>query len=217
MTMAKRVRVYSMAIVIVVTTLFIAQQFSSLRTEYRATKSINENRGTAPARFTADLGLWKGNLPLTRPIVNVASIPTDSNGYAASYEGEVVGGYRWGSGNIFVTSQASERILVHEFGHAVTFDAVVLYCDGDVHEAIRITFDTLMDFDRESDASELPTALRDVAIEYQAIPTEVYGNAYYTERLSEYIAQSFALYTAGQTVPPVVGEWLMELENDGGR
>ena len=144
----------------------------------------------------------------------IGDIPTDANEYAASYEGHVVGGYQWGTGEISLTSDASERVLVHEYGHAATFDALVADC-GDTHEAIRITFDVLMDFDRDSDVSELPASLREVATEYQSVPVNIYGSTYYMERLTEYIAQSFARYTAGQPVPPVVGAWLSELENEG--
>lgn len=152
---------------------------------------------------------------MARTTITTTTVDMKNNDYAAAYDEEAVGGYIWGTGVIVVKPQASQMVLAHELGHALTYDALVNINGNDMTAATKVLFASVLDFGRTSDVRELPTQLRDVATEYQTVDPDIYGSTYYTERLTEYLAQSFARYTAGQTVPPVVGEWLAELDGEG--
>ena len=215
MTVAQRVRVYSVVVVAVVATLLVANQVVTLTTAQTAAENIRTNMSDVPAYQTTNLGKWHGSLPIARTVTVTTTVDLATNDYAAAYNAEVAGGYVWGTGEIVLTPEANQMVVVHELGHALTYEALVLYCDGDMIEAVRVLFGSVTDFNRTSDVRELPTALRDVATEYKSVPADVYGSTYYTERLTEYLAQSFARHCNGQPVPPVVEAWLAGLENEG--
>jgi hypothetical protein len=200
--------------VVVITIVVINSILTTVKT-HDAAMTIKSNMTGVPAYQVANLGRWHGSLPMARTTITTTTVDMKNNDYAAAYDEEAVGGYLWGTGEIVVKPQASQMVLAHEYGHALTADALTVYENGDMTAATNVLFDEVLDFNRTSDVRELPAQLRDVAAEYQSVDPDIYGSTYYTERLTEYLAQSFARYTAGQTVPPVVGEWLAELDGEG--
>jgi hypothetical protein len=215
--MANRFGVYSVAIVSVVATLVIANSIITLTNAHTAAQTIKSNTSAVPAYQVTNLGQWHGRLPMARTVVTSTTVDLKANDYAANYSEEAVGGYLWGTGVIVVKPEASQMVLAHEYGHALTYEYLVSISGNDMTAATSELFGSVLDFGRTSDISELPTALRDVATEYQSTDPDIYGSTYYTERLTEYLAQSFARYCSGQSVPPVTEKWLTELDNAGGR
>jgi hypothetical protein len=220
MTMATRVRFYGTALAALIIILFVANGILTTVNSHKAAELISANRGDVPAYQVVDLGCWTGELPLARPVITSTTVDLTNNDYTANYDAEAVGGYLWGTGEIVLKPNATANILRHEFGHALLADALVVYHDGDMAAATKTLLlkdDAVVNFGRTSDINDLPEALREVATEYQSVPENIYGSTYYTERLTEYIAQSFAGFCGGHSVPPVVGAWLTELQADGGR
>lgn len=215
--MANRVSIYGLTIVAVVAILLVANSILITVKTHEAAAVIVSNRGEVPAYQVTNLGRWNGTLPMARTIVATTTVDMKNNDYAAAYDEEAVGGYIWGTGEIVVKPSASQLVVAHEYGHALTFDALVTYQGGDVAAATNDLFSVVVDFGRDSNINSLPEELREVAAEYQTVPENIYGSTYYTERLTEYLAQSFARYCDGQSVPPVTNEWLAELNTDGGR
>lgn len=215
--MANRVQVYGLTITAVVVVLVIANNIITLTNAHDAAQTIKSNTGTVPAYQTTNLGRWNGSLPMARTTITTTTVDLKANDYAANYSEEAVGGYLWGTGEIVVKPSASQMVLAHEYGHALTADTLTVYENGDMTAATKVLFDEVLDFGRTNDTRELPTQLREVAREYQEVPENIYGSTYYTERLTEYLAQSFARYCSGQSVPPVTEKWLAELQTDGGR
>lgn len=215
--MANRVRVYGTAIVTVVIVLAIANSIITLTTAYEAAQTIKSNMTGIPAYQITNLGNWHGRLPMARTVITTTTVDMKNNSYAAAYDEEAVGGYIWGTGEVVVKPEATVNVLRHEMGHALTYDALVIYSGNDMTAATKELFASVVDFDRDSNINSLPIELQEVAREYQSVNPDIYGSTYYSERLTEYLAQSFAVYCSGQNVPPVTKAWLAELQTDGGR
>jgi hypothetical protein len=163
-----------------------------------------------PAYLTGALGSWRGTLPRARSVRVVSRITVQ--GRPAPEDGVWAGQFDPVTGDIEIIRTAGDLTLAHEYGHALLQDLIVERTGPGAH-ALAV-FQDLVDADHTTDPSEVPEWLRGVFAEYQRLPADPYGDAYYGASFCEYFAESFA-WTAdrdGIDVAPATRAFLANLE-----
>jgi len=99
-----------------------------------------------------------------------------------------------------------DRTIRHEYGHAFLFDLLGDKVGFKSKRGVELFLETA----KSSPSLDVawPGGLRPVVREYRHIARNVYQAPYYTSSFAEYLAESYARYGAGQSVPPETRKFL---------
>ena len=99
-----------------------------------------------------------------------------------------------------------DHTIRHEYGHAFLFDLMTAKVGFKTRRGV--TF--LTEMARSSPSLDLawPAGLRPVIREYRHVSRAIYSDPYYTSSFDEYLAESYARYGGGQSVPPATRKFL---------
>ena len=133
---------------------------------------------------------------------------------------EQAGEYRLPAGVIYILSEqvrfeASlpagmrpdfDRTIRHEYGHAFLYDLLADKVGLSTRKGVALQRETFKASPSLSVA--WPAGLRPVVQEYRKTARDIYRGTYFTSSFSEYLAESYARYCAGQSVPPQTRRFL---------
>jgi len=93
-----------------------------------------------------------------------------------------------------------DRTIRHEYGHAFLYDLLADKVGLSTRKGIALQREA----NKASPSLSVawPAGLRPVVQEYRKVARNIYQGTYYTASFSEYLAESYARYCAGQNVPP---------------
>jgi len=99
-----------------------------------------------------------------------------------------------------------DHALRHEYGHAFLYDFLAAKVGYRSNAGMAVYNATATD--SPSRSLSWPAGLRAVVAEYLTLSKTVYSNPYYTSSLSEYVAESYARYAMGDSIPPATKAFL---------